>query len=97
MRFVRFWWLCARMAAKGGNSTFANDWHWVFGNPAVAAFGTAVIGILGGISPWLFARFGISEMTTGAPTLDSFIGAFAAYAITWLVAFVVRFAPPVPM
>jgi hypothetical protein len=78
--------------AAGGNSTFANDWQWVFGNPAVSAFGTAVIAALGAFAPSLAARFGASEMTTEMPALDAFIGAFAAFIVTWLVAFSVRLA-----
>lgn len=96
-RFLSFWWLCVRTAA-GGNSTFANDWQWVFGNPAVSAFGTLAIVALGGIAPSVFARFGVTEMTTGMPALDSFLGAFAAFLITWLIAFVFRlFYAPVTL
>jgi uncharacterized protein YoxC len=88
-RFFSFWWLCTRTAA-GGNSTFANDWQWVFGNPAVSAFGTLAIATLGGLAPSFVARLGITEMTTGISTLDSFLGALAAFAITWFAAFAFR-------
>jgi hypothetical protein len=96
-RFFSFWWSCVRTAA-GGNSTFANDWQWVFGNPAVSAFGTLAIAALGGFAPTLFARLGVTEMTTGMPALDSFLGAFAAFLITWFAAFIFRlFYAPVTL
>jgi hypothetical protein len=88
-RFFSFWWECIRTAA-GGNSTFANDWQWIFGNPIVSAFGTLFIAAVGGFAPSAFARLGTGEITTGMPTLDSFLGAFAAFIITWLAAFFFR-------
>ncbi|MCP3372515.1 hypothetical protein [Bradyrhizobium cajani] len=88
-RFFGFWWRCVRTAA-GGNSTFANDWQWVFGNPAISAFGTAIIGLFGAFSPTLAKRLGFSEMTTGWPIIDTFIGALGAFVVTWMVAFLVR-------
>jgi hypothetical protein len=92
MQFIKFGWLCATTAARGGNSSFANDWQWVFGNPFIAAFGSLIIAGVGSLFPSLAARLGVPEMSTGSPPFDSFIGAFAAFAVTWIVIFLVRFA-----
>jgi hypothetical protein len=77
-RFFQFWWQCCRIAFKG-NSSFANDWQWMFGTPAVTAVGT-----------YFAARNGVTELTTGQPILDAFLVAFAAFVITWSVAFFIR-------
>jgi hypothetical protein len=92
-QYFSFWRLCARTAAAGGNSSFANDWQWIFGNPVVTAFGSLVIAGLGGLFPTIAKRLGVTDMsTTGSPAFDSFIGALAAFAVTWLVIFSVRLA-----
>jgi hypothetical protein len=77
-RFVQFWRQCAGLAFRG-SSSFANDWQWVFGVP-----------IASGIGVYIAALRGATEVTTGYPTLDGFIAAFAAFSITWIVAFIIR-------
>lgn len=84
-KFFSFWWLCTRRAFWG-NATFANDWQWVFGNPIVSTFGAAV----GALIPAVAQRLGVVGLTTGIPTLDSFLGALAAFIVTWLVSFFSR-------
>jgi hypothetical protein len=88
-RFFSFWLLCVR-TAFWGNADFANDWQWVFGNPAVSAFGGIVLAALGAWVPRLAKQLGATDITTGNASLDSFIGALAAFIITWFVAFFVR-------
>jgi hypothetical protein len=88
-QFFSFWWRCTKIAAKG-NSSFANDWQWVYGNPIVSGLGAVVIGTIGGAAPSLAHLWGGSEMTTGHPATDAFIGALCAYLVTWLVIFFVR-------
>jgi hypothetical protein len=94
-KFFAFWWLCAR-TAFWGNAAFANDWQWIFGNPIASTFGGVIVAALGIVAPTIALRLGATEMTTGTPALDSFLGALFAFVITWLVAFIVRFfAAPV--
>jgi hypothetical protein len=88
-RFSHFWWLCTRNAFWG-NAAFANDWQWVFGNPVVSGLGGLVLAGLGALAPSVAKWLGATNMTTGTPALDSFIGALAAFVVTWLVAFMVR-------
>jgi uncharacterized membrane protein len=90
MRQFSFWRLCAR-TAFWGNAAFANDWQWVFGNPVASAFGGIIVAALGAIAPTIAARLGATDMTTGNPALDSFLGALAAFVITWLAAFISGF------
>lgn len=77
-QFFSFWSRCIR-DAFWGNSAFANDWQWVFGNPAASA--------LGGL---LAAVFGTAAVTTGSTIFDAFLAALAAFSITWFVAFLIR-------
>src|ERR1700722_17282725 len=79
-QFFSFWWRCTKIAAKG-NSSFANDWQWVYANPIVSGLGAVVIGTIGGAAPSLAHLWGGSEMTTGHPATDAFIGALCAYLV----------------
>jgi hypothetical protein len=88
-RFFSFWWLCLR-TAFWGNAAFANDWQWVFGNPVVSTFAGVVVAAVGAVAPTIAKRLGATEMTTGMPAVDSFLGALAAFILTWLVAYLVR-------
>lgn len=90
-KFFKFWWLCAKRAFPG-NAAFANDWQWVFGSPIVSSLAGIFLATIGGLSPTLAMRLGITSATTGSQSLDAFIGALAAFIITWLVAFTIRFA-----
>jgi hypothetical protein len=73
-----FWHQCAALAYRG-SSSFANDWQWIFGVPAVS-----------GVGGYLAALRGGAEITTGYAVLDGIIAAFIAFVIRWIVAFVFR-------
>jgi hypothetical protein len=78
-KFFAFWWLCAR-TAFWGNAAFANDWQWIFGNPIASTFGGVIVAALGIVAPTIALRLGATEMTTGTPALDSFLGALFAFS-----------------
>jgi hypothetical protein len=78
--FLRFWWRCACLAAKG-NTAFANDWTWLFGIP-----------ILAGLLAYFHGAQDTYQMTfTGNDIADGVIAAFVAFLMTWCIAFAVRF------
>src|SRR5262245_45735162 len=77
-RFFSFWWTCAKRAFWG-NTAFANDWQWLIGIPVCSA-----------VVIWASSKFQFSELTTGWPIMDGVVGAFAAFVVTWLAAFLVR-------
>jgi hypothetical protein len=74
-----FWRACVKRAAHG-SSAFANDWQWLLGFPALAAF------------LWLLDRwFGEGAVSLNTNTaVGAFAAAGAAFIITWLIAFVLR-------
>ena len=78
-RFFALWWICARQAFRG-NSAFANDWQWAFGNPLTALLGPGVLAFVFGTAAW----------TTGSGIFNTFLVAATVFVTTWLVAFVVR-------
>ena len=63
-----------------GNSAFAGDWQWAFGNPLTALLGPGTLAFVVGVAAW----------TTGSGVLDAFFVAATTFVTTWLVAFVVR-------
>jgi len=63
-----------------GNSAFAHDWQWAFGNPLTALLGPGLLAFVVGVAAW----------TTGSGVLDAFLAAATTFVTTWLVAFVVR-------
>jgi hypothetical protein len=77
-RFISFWWRCLRTAFRG-NAAFANDWQWMFGIP-----------VCSGIANSIASQRGMTELSTGYPIADGFLGALAAFVVTWSVAFLVR-------
>ena len=76
MSTFRFWILVLKRARLGAAS-YANDWQWVFGAPAVAAFAGAFVA----------SDKGMTTVTTGNSILDAFLAALAAFIVTWLIAF----------
>jgi hypothetical protein len=78
--FLVFWWQCIALAFRR-NAEFANDWQWMFGIPVVS-------GVLG----YIASRKGVAviELTTGNLILDGFAVAFAAFIVTWVIAFCTR-------
>jgi hypothetical protein len=80
IKFLRFCWLCTTKAFWR-NTQFANDWQWMFGIPIVS-----------GLLAWIASRkgVGIADLTTGNLILDVFAIAFAAFIVTWMVAFCAR-------
>jgi hypothetical protein len=76
-QFFCFWRKCAGMAAHG-NAPFANDWQWLIGYPAVAAFLWLVGFFYGVFSGW----------ATGA--IAGLVVAALAFLITWGAVFVSR-------
>lgn len=75
-----FWWLCTKRAATGASS-FANDWQWVFGTPALAV-------IIWAVNRWL----GEGAVTLSQDVTGGFIAAAAAFMLTWLVRFFIGLA-----
>src|SRR5215467_10665459 len=63
-----------------GNSAFAHDWQWAFGNPLTALLGPGLLAFVVGVAAW----------TTGLGVLGAFLAAATTFVTTWLVAFVVR-------
>ena len=63
-----------------GNSAFAHDWQWSFGNPLTSLLGPGVLAFVVGMAAWI----------TGSGVLDAFLVAATTFVTTWLVAFVVR-------
>ena len=63
-----------------GNSAFAHDWQWLFGNPLTSLLGPGVLAFVVGMAAWI----------TGSGVLDAFLVAATTFVTTWLVAFVVR-------
>src|SRR5262249_44999387 len=63
-----------------GNSAFARDWQWAFGNPLTALLGPGILAFVVGVAAW----------TSGSGVLDAFLAAARTFVTTWLVAFVVR-------
>src|SRR5439155_26137684 len=76
---LAFWRESAKRARKG-TASFANDWQWVFGSPAVAV----------GIGAYVASGKEAAMLTTGSPILDAFCAAFVAFLVTLLVAFLVN-------
>jgi hypothetical protein len=86
--FFKFWWGCARYAARGC-TPFANDWQWTFGNPAITAIAPTIIAGL--------AARGLNT-TTDYPILGPFLIALGAFAVCWILLFLVRLvAAPVEL
>src|SRR5262245_7115153 len=78
-QFFALSWMCIRQAFRG-NSAFAHDWQWAFGNPLTALLGPGLLAFVVGVAAW----------TTGSGVLDAFLVAATTFVTTWLVAFVVR-------
>jgi hypothetical protein len=84
-KIFNFWWMCVKRAAPG-NSSFANDWQWVFGAPIWTwAIGTSTVA---GLAKYF--EEGQGSMSTGSPALDAFLVATVVFVITWLVVFMWR-------
>ena len=81
-----FWWLCVKRAAKG-NAAQANDWQWVIANPLWQSIGTAVGGFLGA---YLAKIWQDAPAVSSDTALGVFLGGFAGFAITWLLAFAIK-------
>jgi hypothetical protein len=60
---------------------FANDWQWLFGIPLFAGVITGLVG----------AQTARQMTITGNAIADGVIAAFAAFVLTWALAFAVRF------
>jgi hypothetical protein len=78
-QFFALSWMRIRQAFRG-NSAFAHDWQWAFGDPLTALLGPGVLAFVVGVAAW----------TTGWGVLDAFLVAATTFVTTWLVAFVVR-------
>jgi ABC-type multidrug transport system fused ATPase/permease subunit len=78
-QFFALSWMRIRQALRG-NSAFAHDWQWAFGNPLTALLGPAILAFVVGVAAW----------TTGSGALDAFLAAAKTFVTTWLVAFVAR-------
>jgi hypothetical protein len=78
-QFFALRWMRIRQAFRG-NSAFAHDWQWAFGNPLTALLGPGLLAFVVGVAAW----------TTGSGVLDAFLAAATTFVTTWLVAFVVR-------
>jgi hypothetical protein len=78
-QFLALRWMRIRQAFRG-NSAFAHDWQWAFGNPLTSLLGPGVLAFVVGMAAW----------TTGSGVLDAFLVAATTFVTTWLVAFVVR-------
>jgi hypothetical protein len=87
--FLRFWWRCAQISARG-SAPFANDWQWIFGSPTVTAIAPSIIAGIATIP-----SIGWFDVNVEHPILGPFLVAFGAFATTWFVAFFARvvFAP----
>ncbi len=79
-KFLHFWGLCIARAFRR-NAAFANDWQWMFGIPAVTGLLVYVASVKG---------IAVTDLTTGNLVLDAFLIAFAAFLVTWVVAFCAR-------
>jgi hypothetical protein len=78
-QFFALWWMRARQAFRG-NSAFANDWQWAFGNPLTALLGPGVLAFVFGMAAWI----------AGSDIFDALLVAATAFVTAWLVAFVIR-------
>jgi membrane protein implicated in regulation of membrane protease activity len=78
-QFFALRWMRIRQAFRG-NSAFAHDWQWSFGNPLTSLLGPGVLAFVVGMAAWI----------TGSGVLDAFLVAATTFVTTWLVAFVVR-------
>jgi hypothetical protein len=76
--FFCFWWRCTRLAARS-SAAFANNWMWLVGVPIVTAF-----------SVYIAAQRRESALTTGNPALDGLLAGVTAFAVTWVISFVIR-------
>src|SRR5262249_4704081 len=78
-RFLPFWRMCTGQAVRG-NSAFAKDWQWAFGDPMSAVLGPTLLAFV----------FGTAAITTGFTSAHVFLAAIFAFIVTWLAAFLVR-------
>jgi hypothetical protein len=78
-QFFALRWMRVRQAFRG-DSAFAHDWQWAFGNPLTSLLGPGVLAFVVGMAAWI----------TGSGVLDAFLVAATTFVTTWLVAFVVR-------
>jgi|SRR5215471_3002176 len=79
-QFFALRWMRIRQAFRG-NSAFAHDWQWAFGNLLTALLGSpGIFAIVVGLAAWI----------TGLGVLGAFLVAATAFVTTGLVAFVVR-------
>jgi hypothetical protein len=84
LAFVKFWWQCARIAARG-SAPFAKDWQWAFGNPTITAIGPSIVAGTAAIP-----KVGGFDMAAAHPILGPLLIAAGAFVVTWLMAFLVR-------
>jgi membrane protein implicated in regulation of membrane protease activity len=78
-QFFALRWMRIRQAFRG-NSAFAHDWQWAFGNPLTSLLGPGVLAFVVGMAAWI----------SGSGVLDAFLVAATTFVTSWLVAFVVR-------
>jgi hypothetical protein len=76
---ARFWSRCFWAATKD-NTSFANDWQWLIGAPAVGV----VLAIIVGITDTTELK------PTGNFVADAFIFAFLVFFLTWIARFMSR-------